>query len=316
MIAALAARGSEAEIGKILELIQLADEVNAPWCFQLLEQLPLQLVAKHLSARFLEALFPYRAPEARPPVSAVDHVLEAMVEIPEIDPEQSDRPYVTLVEDYPRSVYDFVVKRLNYAAALPDGSEYQAVPQSFRNQFRLESLSKEKDYEEICDFLWKAVFEHWDSPVLSGWLQLFQGVALTNEGFWMPRLLEKIRTVQGFDDLRLLVAFIEFDGSLEVFRHPQIAAAFLQRAEEMEGAEGLKRMRWALSSASGPQGKSFSSGVLDPGYDYLEAEAFKAAEKHAEDALLGPFYRWIGETERHERELSLKSYEADMASLD
>lgn len=316
IIASLARTGGEPEVAKILQLIQLMNEANAPWGFQLLEQLPLQSAAGHLSAQFFEALFPYRAPGAKPPVSTVDHVLEAMVGVPEIDVECSERPYTILVEDYPRSVYDFVVKRLNYAATLSLDSKYQAIPRSYSNEFRLDSLSKERDYDEICAFLWNAVFEHWDDRLFSEWVQLFQGVVLENEGFWIPRLLEKILSVQEFDDLRQLVAFIEFDGSLEIFRHPQIAAAFLRRAEEMDGAEGLKRMRWALYSASGPQGKSFSSGVLDPGYDYLEAEAFKAAEKHAEDVLLGPFYRWIGETERHERELSLKLYEADMASLD
>jgi len=57
-----------------------------------------------------------------------------------------------------------------------------------------------------------------------------------------------------------------------------------------------------LYGISGPQVRGYTNGALDAQYDYMEAAALDAATQHAEDALLGPFYRWIATIERESRE--------------
>jgi hypothetical protein len=50
--------------------------------------------------------------------------------------------------------------------------------------------------------------------------------------------------------------------------------------------------------------------------DYVEAEAAKAAETHATDELLGPFYRWIFEIEQRNRLMNRMRSESEMAAFD
>lgn len=316
MIESLAEGAGEAEIAKIVQLVQWLDATNAPWGFQLLQKLPLETVAERLYPQFLDALFPYRAREAPPPLSTVEHVLDAMVSVSEIDVDHSDQPFTKLVEGYPKAVYDFVIKRLQHAEQAPEASRYRALPKAIHRRFRLASISKENDYAAICEFLWNQVVKHSEDRTSHDWIELFQGIVLENEPFWVPRLLTAIEAAKDLDELRDLLDPIKFDGSLIIFEQPAITTAFLRRAEDLDGTAGVKRIRAALYSASGPDGRSYSSGILDPEYDYLEAEAFKAADEHADDTLLGPFYRGIGEAERHDREFHRKLHEAEMASLD
>ena len=75
-------------------------------------------------------------------------------------------------------------------------------------------------------------------------------------------------------------------------------------------------MRVELYSGCGPQGRSYSNGILDKELDYVEVTAAKAAEAHATDELLGPFYRWIVEVEQKERLVHKMQAEAAMACPD
>lgn len=316
LIETLAAHAGESEIAKLLQLVQWLDAENASWGFALLERLPLKSVAKRFYPDFLSALFPYRARKAAPSPQTVSYVFEAMVSAPEIEVDRSDRPFQRLLEGYPREVYEFVIARLRHAETTQDSTRYHPLPRTLRRRFRLASLSNEADYESICGFLWDKAVEYRNDFAKRDWLVLFQGVVLENRDFWIPRLKGKIEAAKDVDDLRSYVSLIGFDGSLIIFREPAIASAFLSRAEDLDGIAGMKKIRTSLYHASGPEGRSFSNGDLDSECDYLEAEAFKAAEAHAADEVLGPFYRWIAEVERHDREFHRKLYEAEMASLD
>ncbi len=148
------------------------------------------------------------------------------------------------------------------------------------------------------------------------WVELFQGVVLDNTAFWLPRLIDAINHTLDAHKLHDLVRLIHFDGSLVVFRFPEAAKAFLRRAEELDGPKGLGELRSSLHIASGPGGRSFVDGKPDEKQDYLEAEAGKAATQFAGDPLLGPFYRWIVEIERHMRTMHKRRYEAEVASLE
>jgi hypothetical protein len=54
----------------------------------------------------------------------------------------------------------------------------------------------------------------------------------------------------------------------------------------------------SLYHGCGPQSRAYTNGILDKNLDFVEAEAIKAAEAHATDDFLGPFYRWIVEVEQ------------------
>ena len=84
----------------------------------------------------------------------------------------------------------------------------------------------------------------------------------------------------------------------------------------MGGQELYKNIRASLYTGCGPQTRSFVNGTLDKELDYVEAEAAKAAEAHAADELLGPFYRWIVEIEQKNRLMYKMRNEAEMAALD
>jgi len=316
LIERLATDAGEAEIAKILQLIQWLDAETAPWGFTLLERLPLTNFADRFYHEFLTALFPYKAREAAPPPQTVSYVLDAMVSVPEVEVDRSDLQFQRILEGYPRKVYKFVLARLNHAEAAQDSVRYRPLPTAFRRRFRLASLLKEADYESICQFLWDKAVEHRGDYAKRDWIELFQGVVLVSRDFWIPRLIKAIGAAEDIEDLRSYISLIGFDGSLILFHEPAIASAFLRRAEDLDGAAGVKRIRSSLYSSSGPEGRSFSNGNLDPECDYLEAEAFKAAEANAHDELLGEFYRWVGEAERHEREFHRRLYEADMAAID
>jgi hypothetical protein len=92
-----------------------------------------------------------------------------------------------------------------------------------------------------------------------------------------------------------------FEGSLVIFRFPDLTRALLRKAKTLGGQEVVDRIQWSLYAGCGPQARSYSNGALDKEMDYVEAEAVKAAEIHATDELLGPFYRWIVEIEQQQR---------------
>ena len=113
-----------------------------------------------------------------------------------------------------------------------------------------------------------------------------------------------------------LAHLIKFDGSLIIFRYPEVTRAFLTRAEAIGNEEERRDVRVSLYSSCGPGSRSFSNGVLNKEDDYVESEAVKATEIHANDLVLGPFYRWIAEVEQRERAMLRMHYEADMVSLE
>jgi hypothetical protein len=82
------------------------------------------------------------------------------------------------------------------------------------------------------------------------------------------------------------------------------------------GDQLSQQVRINLYWACRPQLRSYSNGILDKELDYVEAEAAKAAEAHASDEVLGPFYRWIVEVEQKERLMHKMQAEVAMVSLD
>ena len=92
--------------------------------------------------------------------------------------------------------------------------------------------------------------------------------------------------------------------------------AALQHAKDLEGIEGYERIRTSLHVFTGPSGRSYCNGELDEDCDYVEAEAIKAATAHATDPVLGPFFRWIVDLEKHDREDNRRRHAVDMVAID
>ena len=129
-------------------------------------------------------------------------------------------------------------------------------------------------------------------------------------------MLAEIEHADSLVRLRQLLDLLNFNGSLIAFRFPEITRAFLQRADEMGDANGAKRIQSALYGISGPATRGYTGGELDPEHDYLEAEALKSAERHRDDPLLGPFYRWVVEVEQKDRQWNRDDCTASMAQLE
>ena len=127
---------------------------------------------------------------------------------------------------------------------------------------------------------------------------------------WCVKQADTEKTLSGLADI------LRFDGSMIVINEPALTREFLLRAESLGGAKLALDMRTELYASAGPKSWSFTDGARDDGYGYLESEARKAAETHANDDVLGPFYRWITEREEKDRLHMRLSYEAESAEMD
>jgi len=129
-------------------------------------------------------------------------------------------------------------------------------------------------------------------------------------------MLSAINGAASEDALVWLAQLLKLEGSLIIFHFPEITRMFLRRALTLGGTQLRHRIRVELYSGCGPQTRLYSNGILEKELDYVEAAAMKAAEAHATDELLGPFYRWIVQVEQKERLMHKMQSDAAMASLD
>jgi hypothetical protein len=312
----MAAKAGLDEIMSFVTLVQWVGPSCAEWGYELLRKLRLTDLPDELHGEVLAALNPYHARKVTPPLATVQHVLDALVKVPEIKVDHHGGGYERILKLYPRAIYDFVLQRASRYEKSGRIARYQAVPHDILARFQLEGLSANADFDKICGFLWEKMMGKVPEHMRYVWRELFQGIVLDRVDFWLPKLTAAVKAAISLKQLRELMEVIHFDGSLIVFFFPDFTKAVLERAEDLEGIEGYERMRTTLYVVSGPRSRSGTNGELDKDKDYVEAEAVKAATTHAADSILGPFYRWVVEVEQHEREQSRKRYQADIASLD
>ena len=287
------------------------------WGFGFLRTLPLARIAENGGADLLlDALHPIRAKETSPPAELVRAVLAALVPLPDFRRGHLSYELSLLKADYPRACYDFFVARLRHAATLPEDTSYTPLSRELTERFTLSGLEGETDFHQICDELFTQALNETRHDYRSDWTSLFQGVAIGYPEQWLSKLLFEIQSAETSDALIAMTNLIRYDGSLIVFRHPDLTRSFLAKAEDLEGAEGRKEMERRLYGISGPQVRGYSNGSLEAKYDYMEAAALDAATQHPEDALLGPFYRWVATIERDAREQHKKITAADWSAFD
>lgn len=312
----MAAKAGADDLMAFVDLVQRVGKSCAEWGYRLLGRLPLELAKPEFSGEILAALNPYLAAEVNPPMATVQHVLDALVKVTEIKVNHHGGGWRRIVALYPRAVYDFILKRVAHYQKQGPKAHYQVLPHFILERFQLPGLEKESDFPTICAFLWQKATTAIDGNMVFVWRKLFQAVALDHEEYWLPQLTAAVAASESIEQLHGVLEILDFDGSLVIFRFPDLTKAVLAKAGDLEGNKGCERMRAGLYTLSGPSGQSFTNGELDQESDYLEAEAIKAAELHAQDDLLGPFFRWIVEVERHEREKNRQRYRAEMAAMD
>ncbi len=312
----MAARAHTGEILPFVQLVQWIGESCADWGFRLLGSLSLADLGAEVNGEILAALNPYRARSVVPPLSTVQHVLDALVAAPEIKVDHYGGGWKRVVELYPRAVYEFVLKRAAHYEQLGSDARYHVLPRGTLERFELEGLATEPDFPAICASLWGKVCASLNTPMGYVWRELFQGAALDHEQYWLPQLTAAIAGSRSLDELRGVLEILHFDGSLVIFRQPELTRTILSKARDLDGAKGYENIRSNLYVISGPSCRGFSNGELDRDSDYVEAEAIKDAASHAQDPILGPFYRWIVEVEQHERARNRRWHQADMAAMD
>ncbi len=129
----------------------------------------------------------------------------------------------------------------------------------------------------------------------------------------MPRLLKEIDEAGTIERLRWVTRLLSFRGSLMVFHQPELTRHFLSRAKALGGYEVL---RAALYGATGPHTTSWTNGKLNEEDDYVEAEALKAAQQHADEPELHTFFSWVAECEQSDKRRARTSYELEMRELE
>jgi hypothetical protein len=312
----MASKAGPDELLSFVSLVQWVGPECAKWGFELLGRLPLTILPPSAHGQVLAALNPYHAREVGPPRDVVTRVLDSLIPIPELDVDPHGGGYERVRKLYPRAIYDFVLKRAALHEELGPAAKYRVLPRDILARFELPGLENEPDFPAICAHLWEQTIGKLSHFMGHVWRELFQGVVLDHTELWLPKFEEAVRSSSTYENLRGLVEILHFDGSLVFFRIPRLTKLILSQAEDLSGTDGYKRMRSSLLALSGPVTRSFSNGELDQDSDFVEAEAIKAASTHAADDILGPFYRWIAEAERHDRERSRKLYQASLASMD
>lgn len=316
LLESMADKAGADDVMAFVELVQWVGKSCAEWGYRLLGRLPLALAKPSFSGEILAALNPYHAGDIDPPLATVKHVLDALVKVPELKVDHHGGGWARIVPLYPRAIYDFVLKRAAHYEKLGAKAKYQVLPHVILESFQLPGLAQEPDFAAICEFLWKQATTTAEGYMGYVWRELFQGTALDHEKYWLPQLTAAVAAAESIEQLRGALEIIHFDGSLVIFRYPDLTKTVLAKASDLGGTKGFERMRAGLYTLSGPSGRSFTNGELAKESDYMEAEAIKAADAHAQDPVLGPFYRWIVEIERHEREDHRRRYQADMAAID
>lgn len=310
----IAEKATEQATRELLGMVAWCSDANMALAIQILEKLPIGQFAHQMLEHVLEGLAPYQERKTPIPPAVVRLVLMQLVDVPDLEMREA-RQWEVLIKQHPRLVFDLLLARMERASAKDSAESFRPVPFCFWGRLSLPGLAKEPDYPEICRQIWDHALKL-DDPQQYHWMRLFQAVVLDDTAFWLGRMLQAIETAPSVDTLDRLAEMFKFDGSLVIFRIPNLARAFLDRARHLGRKDGYEMMQASLYHGCGPQPRGYTNGILDKKLDYVEAEAVKAAEAHAKDEILGPFYRWIVEVEQNNRRMHKMHNEMVMAAAD
>lgn len=300
---------------ELTEFVRWAPAGHRDWAWALLPRLPLADLVQSRPDDLVELLDGCGGSLAGPPIGVVRQVLDVLVHAPRLDFRRSAEIWDQVLEKYPKEVFDLLVARIRMASAKDVDEAYVAIPESWPSVFTLPSIQSHPDFPAICADLWRRVTDPNQSE-LYAWRKLFQAVLVSENADWLEELRRRVERSSSMEELSLLTGLLGFDGSMVIFGDPAIARAILVSARKLGGSREADHFAIKLYATAGPAVRSYTDGSLDHDDDYVEAAAIRAAEEHAEDPVLGPFYRWIVEMKETGRLRNEARHRKQMAAME
>ena len=295
---AMASRAGPSELGVFLRLLAIGLPEDHDFAWEIVARLPVNRYPDESLDAVLNAV-PELCRDIEAARESVGTLLSKLVRVREFD--LDDRPEAAglLLREYTQEMLRFLRARVEFQLSGDAPEKYEAM--TFHRGIWLDAakLSASPGFSDLREELWKKVAVHDEHSWL--WLKLFQSFGLDDTSWLMPRLDREIESARDVEHLRWITKFISFHGSLIALRQPGLTRNFLEKAAQLGGDEGSRSIRAALYCATGPRMWGWTNGNMNSEDDYLEAEALKAAEQHAEDPVLYPFFRWIVECEQEKK---------------
>lgn len=199
-----------------------------------------------------------------------------------------------LAEHDPRAFYDMLLARVR-KGSVEGAEEIDFLPISYHPEYVLVRLPDTPGYDELARALF-AELRASPEKHRHHWQQLFQIAVLQVS----PTGLEMIRAwanaTTSAADLESLIETMKFEGSMIIFREPELTRKILHEISRLALGE-TERLIWYLGHTASPQMRGYTNHELNPEHRYYREEAAKAAAVHATDPNLGPFYREIVKAE-------------------
>ena len=310
LVLEIASRAQGNEIQIFLRVLEFRGPKDKSLKREIITRLPLDASPDADAASVLRILAAHCAQDGSDTV-LVRTLLGKLTALPEFDLSHDPDAWHLLTTQYPRELLAFLRARVEFEVSGHAPKEFCALS-TFR-QVWLDSakLQTAADFEQLRADVWEKVIANDEHSYR--WLQLFQSFGLSDTAWLQARLLAEIDAATTIERLHWVTRFLAFRGSLMVLRQPDLTRRFLTRARELAGYEEI---RAALYCATGPQTTSWTNGELKEEDDYVEAEALKAAELHANDPELHPFFRWIVECEQSQKRRERTEHELRMRELE
>jgi hypothetical protein len=246
------------------------------------------------------------------PEATIDALLEKLAELPSLSLRGEDDRYLHwLAEKHPLKLYQFFLKRIEISETKAGSSSENYEPMPYFGELALAGLAGLPDFEKLASQLLEAIFSR-SLEARPPWRKLFIACVSRTSPLLALLLTERLKQITSHDDLLDLVRLLSFEGSVVVYRHPQLVEDLLKRARAF-GPAAFDEIQWKLIHAAQPITRGYTNGELDGQYRYALVEAEKAYAMHSEHALLGPFYLKIVEIEKADVERQRRMAEASFA---
>jgi hypothetical protein len=300
---------------RLLSFVRAVTPMDRTWAGGFLLRLPLRNVAQEDPDLLIEAVASQIDPEHSGSTPHVPRILSLLVHAPTLrmtPGEAWDRLRMTHAKD----IYHLVGDRIEAEGRNPERFDYRSIPKAGWSEFRLPELQADADYPRICEELWRRVTNpgqgQWHQ-----WVELFQAVVTIGPSEWLDEFRVRVERCKDSAELSRLIHLLRFDGSLLIFDSPALTRGVLGRIRQLqEQSQHQLESRYQLYRTAGPRSRVRWNGRLREDDDYVEAAAIRAAEEHAEDPVLGPFYRWIVEMEETERLRNEAQHRKQMSAIE
>ena len=290
-------------------LASVVSEENA-WQIDALESLPLEehIHDKYVSKALIDQLSLY-AKKSSFSEKIISCILSRLVTL-EFKIEDYDGSWSHLFNGFPDELFQFFYARLKYAEHNEVTDKFKTLPSIRFFHPDVSLLKQHPDYKKWVADVWKNAIGK-ETQRKKEWKNLLQLITRDDFSEFIPELIKEIQTAESEARLVTLSDIVLFEGSLVIFRFPELTEAILRRAEELGGNSLKGKLEFRLTFYSRPHSYETTKGVLDKDCDYVEAEAVRAANANKKNSLLYRFYSNIvkEEVDRRKRDKALSEAE-------